>query len=92
MFFDIFEKKTAKDTYIEKVASILHTTIGPMMPLQNAYNLAEECLGELKGNISKGTFRDGAHPRETVMAYYSLCSMVRIPVVQEFMKRNTRQL
>jgi hypothetical protein len=78
MFFDLFKKKKAgKDEYLEKVASILHSTIGPMMPMQNAYDLAEECLGELKGNISKGMFHDGANPRESVMAYYSLCSMVR---------------
>ena len=77
MLFDIFKKKTGKDQYLEKVASILHSTIGPMMPLQNAYNLAAECLGELKGNISKGMFHDGANPREIVMAYYSLCSMLR---------------
>lgn len=76
MLFNLFKKKTGKDQYLEKVATILHSTIGPMMPIQNAYNLAVECLGELKGNISKGMFRDGANPREVVMAYYSLCSMV----------------
>lgn len=77
MLFELFKKKAGKDQYLEKVASILHSTIGPMMPIESAYSLAAECLGELKGNISKGMFRDGANPREAVMAYYSLCSMVR---------------
>lgn len=48
-----------------------------MIPLQNAYSLAAECLGELHGFISNGTFRPGSNPREAVMAYYCLCSMVR---------------
>jgi hypothetical protein len=73
MIFNLFRKKAAKDPYLEKVASILHSTLRPMMPIQNAYDLAAECLGELKSNISKGMFRDGANPREAVMAYYSLC-------------------
>ncbi len=68
--------KPSKDPYLEKVASILHSTMGPALPLQNSYDLAEECLGELRSNISKGMFHDGANPREILMAYYSLCSMV----------------
>ena len=75
--FGLFKKKNTQDPYLEKVAAILHTTMAPMMPLQNAYNLAEECLGELKVHISNGMFRPGANPRETVMAYYCLCSMVK---------------
>lgn len=47
------------------------------MPLQNAYNLAAECLGELQGHVSTGTFNPGPNPREAVMAYYCMCSMVR---------------
>lgn len=75
--FGLFKKKTAQDPYLEKVAAILHSTMTPMMPQQNAYNLAAECLGELQGHIAKGVFRPGPNPRETVMAYYCLCSMVR---------------
>jgi len=71
-----FKKKMKKDPYLERVASILHQTIGTTLPLENAYNLAEECLHELRNNISKGMFQDGANPRENIMAYYSLCSMV----------------
>ena len=47
------------------------------MPLQNAYNLAAECLDELHGHIAKKVFRSGPNPREIMMAYYCLCSMVR---------------
>lgn len=72
--FGLFKKK--KEPYLERVASILHQTIGPTLPLENAYNLAEECLQELRSNISRGMFQDGANPRENIMAYYSLCSMV----------------
>jgi hypothetical protein len=75
--FGFFKNKTKQDPYLEKVAAILHATMAPMMPLQNAFNLAEECLSELHENISKGVFRPGPNPRETVMAYYCLCSMVR---------------
>lgn len=75
--FGLFKKKNTQDSYLEKVAAVLHTTMAPMMPLQNAYNLAAECLGELQGNIANGMFRPGPNPRETVMAYYVLCSMVR---------------
>lgn len=77
MLSKLFKKKAGKDQYLEKVASILHSSIGSMMTIESAYSLAAECLGELKGNISKGMFFDGANPREAVMAYYSLCSMVR---------------
>lgn len=75
--FGFFKNKTKQDPYLEKVAAILHATMAPMMPLQNAYNLAMECLSELHENISKGVFRPGPNPRETVMAFYCLCSMVR---------------
>lgn len=73
--FGLFRKK-GKDQYLLKVASILHDNIGPELPLENAYNLAEESLNELRGNISKGMFKDGANPKENIMAYYSLCSML----------------
>lgn len=76
MLFDFLKKKPIKDQYLEKVADILHSTMGPMLPLKNAYNLSAECLRELRNNISKGVFHDGPNPRETLMAYYSLCSMV----------------
>ena len=75
--FGLFKKKNTQDPYLVRVAAILHTTMAPMMPLQNAYNLAAECQGELQGRISNGTFRPGPNPREAVMAYYCLCSMVR---------------
>lgn len=75
--FGLFKKKITQDPYLAKVAAILHTTMAPMMPLQNAYSLAAECLGELQGHISNGTFHPGPNPREAVMAYYCLCSMVR---------------
>lgn len=71
-----FKKKKKKDPYLENVASILHQTIGATLPLENAYNLAKECLNELRNNISKGMFQDGPNPRENIMAYYSLCTMV----------------
>ena len=75
--FGLFKKKNTQDPYLEKVAAILHTTMAPMLPLQNAYNLAAECLSELQGHIAEGMFRPGPNPREPVMAYYCLCSMVR---------------
>lgn len=76
--FTFFKKKKApQDPYLEKIAAILHTTMGPMMPLQNAYRVAAECLGELHGHIANGMFSPGPNPRETVMAYYCLCNMVR---------------
>lgn len=75
--FGIFNRKSAKDPYLERVAASLHKTLGPVFPSQNAYDLAAECLDELKANIVKGMFRPGPNPREAVMAYYCLCSMVR---------------
>lgn len=72
--FGFFKKK--KEPYLEGVASILHQIMGPMLPLENAYPLAEEYLQELRSNISRGVFQDGANPRENIMAYYSLCNMV----------------
>ncbi len=75
--FGLFQKKSTQDPYLAKVAAIIHTTMGPMIPLQNAYSLAAECLGELQEFISNGTFPPGPNPREVVMAYYCLCSMVR---------------
>ena len=76
MLFDLFKKKSSNDPYLERVASILHSTLGPMLPLPQAYGLAAECLTDLKGMISKGVFLDGPNPRESVMAYFSLCTMV----------------
>lgn len=75
--FGLFKKNNApRDLYLEKVADILFSTMGSVLPLQNAYSLAEECLTELRNNISKGMFHDGPNPRHALMAYYSLCSMV----------------
>ncbi len=76
MFFDLFKKKPSKDPYLEKVAAMLHSTLGPMLPLPQAYNLAAECLSDLRQLISKGVFKDGSNPRESVMAYFSLCTMI----------------
>ena len=47
-----------------------------MLPLPQAYSLAAECLSDLRGMISKGVLLDGPNPRESVMAYFSLCTMV----------------
>lgn len=76
MLFDFFKKKPPKDQYLEGVASILHSNMTPMMQMPQAYSLAAECLGDLKGMITKGAFFDGPNPREAVMAYFCLCSMV----------------
>lgn len=76
MLFDLFKKKPSNDPYLERVASILHSTLAPILPLLQAYSLAAECLSDLKGLISKGVFLDGPNPREPVMAYFSLCTMV----------------
>lgn len=75
--FGFFKKKNAQDPYLQKVAAVLYATVGPVMPQPNAFNLAAECLGELHSHIAQGVFRPGPNPRETVMAYYCLCSMVR---------------
>lgn len=77
LLFGIFNRRSARDPYLERVAAILNKTLGPVLPNQNAYDLASECLDELKANIARGMFRPGGNPREVVMAYYSLCSMVR---------------
>jgi hypothetical protein len=74
--FGFLKKKNGKDQYLLRVAEILHENVGPTLPLKNAYNLAEECLSELRGNISRGMFHDGPNPKENIMAYYSMCSMV----------------
>lgn len=74
--FGFLKKKNEKVQYLLRVAAILHENTGPTLPLKNAYNLAEECLNELKGNISSGMFHDGPNPKENIMAYYSMCSMV----------------
>lgn len=74
--FNIFKKKSSKDQYLGEVASILNTTMGAILSMENAYNLAAECLEELKGKISKGVFPSGPNPRQVIMAYYSLSSMV----------------
>lgn len=74
--FNLFKKKDSDDEYLKKVASILFETTGKAMSMQNSYGLATESLSELRDKISKGVFRDGPNPREVVMAYYSLCSML----------------
>jgi hypothetical protein len=74
--FGIVKKKGGKDQYLLKVAEILHKNIGPILPLENAYNLAEECLDELREHISRGMFHDGPDPEQNIMAYYSMCSMI----------------
>lgn len=74
--FSLFKKKSDKDKYLMRVAEILHENIGPTLPLENSYNLAEECLNELRAHISRGTFQDGQNPNEKIMAYYSMCSMI----------------
>lgn len=74
--FSLFKKKSTKDQYLLKVATILHENIGQTLPLENAYNLAEECLKELRAHISNGNFHDGPNPKEIIMAYYSMCSMI----------------
>lgn len=76
MLFDLFKKKPDNDPYLERVASILHLTLAPMLPPTQAYSLAAECLTDLEGMIDKGVFIDGPKPRESVMAYFSLCTMV----------------
>lgn len=76
MAFSFFQKRPSNDPYLEEVASILHSALAPMLQLPQAYGLAAECLRELKGLISKGVFLDGPNPRESVMAYFSLCTMV----------------
>lgn len=77
ILFGLFKKKYSHNPYLSGVAAILHKTMGPIMPLQNAYDLAAECMAELQGHIRNGTFRTGPDPREMIMAYYCLCSMVR---------------
>ena len=74
--FRFFKKKGDKDQYLLKVAEILHENIGPTLPLENAYNLAGECLNELRGHISSGMFHDGPDPKENILAFYSMCSMI----------------
>jgi hypothetical protein len=76
VLFDLFKKKPSNDQYLERVASILHSALVPMLSLPQAYGLAVECLSDLKGMISKEVFLDGPNPRESVMAYFSLCTMV----------------
>ena len=73
--FGLFKKKP-KDEYLIRVASILHTTLGLSLPLENAYGLAEECLHELRNNIYNDMFHDGPNPKENIMAYYCLCNML----------------
>jgi hypothetical protein len=74
--FGFSKKKMKKDSYLEKVASVLQEYMRSSLPLENAYNLAEECLQELRGKISSGVFHDGPNPRENIMAYYTLCVLV----------------
>ena len=62
MLFDLFKKKPSKDPYLERVASILHSTLAPMLPLPQAYGLAAECLSDLRQQIRKGVLVDGKHP------------------------------
>lgn len=74
--FGFFKKKGGKNQYLNRVAAILHENIGPTLPAENAYNLAEECLNELRSHISSGMFHDGPDPKEDIMAFYSMCSMI----------------
>lgn len=74
--FGFFKRKSGKDQYLLKVAEILHENIGPTLPLENAYNLAGECLNELRGHILSGMFHDGPDPKENIMAFYCMCSMI----------------
>lgn len=74
--FGFFKNKGGKDQYLLEVAEILHENIGPTLPLANAYNLAGECLNELRGHISSGMFHDGPDPKQNIMAFYSMCSMI----------------
>jgi len=74
--FGFFKKKSGKDQYLIRVAAILHENIGQTLPMENAYNLAEECLNELRIHISSGMFHDGPDPKENIMAFYSMCSMI----------------
>ena len=74
--FGFFKKKGGKNQYLIRVAAILHENIGPTLPAENAYNLAEECLNELRSHISSGMFHDGPDPKENIMAFYSMCSMI----------------
>ncbi len=71
--FDFFKKKN--DPYMENVAAILHQALKAMLPLENAYGVAEECLGKLRGEISAGVFQDGENPDEKIMAIYCFCVM-----------------
>lgn len=71
--FGFSKKKAGGDQYLLRVAAILHENIGPIF---NAYGLVEECLGELRGNISSGMFHDGPNPKENIMVYYAICSMI----------------
>lgn len=71
--FGYFRKQSGKDQYVLRVAAILREYIGPAF---HAYNLAEECLGDLRDSIANGMFHDGPNPQENVMAYYSICSMI----------------
>lgn len=75
ILFSLFKKKSPHDAYLQKVSAILDSTMGS--GVLNSYSLADECLRELQGHIARGTFRPGPNPRELVMAYYCLCTMVR---------------
>lgn len=68
--FGLFKKK--KDPYLERVAGYLKERL----PLADPYALAEECLRDLHGYISKGVLKSGPNPRADVMAYFCLCQMV----------------
>jgi len=75
--FGLFKKKSSQDRYLDDVAESLHKTLAPILPRQNAVNLAAECFSDLQQQIAHGMFRQGPNPREVLMAYYCLCNMVR---------------
>lgn len=64
------------EDYLYRVAGLLTDSLGKNLPLKSAYALASECLTELREKIAKGIFYEGENPRESFMAYYSLCSML----------------
>lgn len=64
------------EDYLIRVAGMLEEALGEILPSDSAYELASECLAELREKISQGMFYDGANPREKLMVYYSLCSML----------------
>jgi len=75
--------KGVQDPYLGKVAAILHETLKPDISRQNAYGLAEECLGELQDVQSM--LRESSNPREIVMAVTPMIAkMRRASILQDF--------